>query len=204
MSDIKIFKSDIRDFIGVFDTDFNCQQYLDTFSTLQSVNQTFVRNFSRDKKDAEDEAYYCQPCIPENAENCPERYDLDVTVLRGYSELMSACFNAYADKYTVLKKIPAFQWSVNIQKTKPGQGYHVWHSERCNILSSGRHITTMVYLNDVLDGGETEFLYQSRRIKPRAGRVVMFPVEWTHTHRGNPPLSGDKYIMTSWMYHVNP
>jgi hypothetical protein len=60
----------------------------------------------------------------------------------------------------------------------------------------------MVYLNDVLDGGETEFLYQSRRVKPREGRVVIFPVQWTHTHRGNPPLSGEKYIATSWL-HLN-
>lgn len=202
MSDIKIFKSDIRDFIGVFDTDFDCQSMLNSFHTLQDMNRTFVRNFARDQKDTEDEAYYCHPCIPGNIGG--ENYELDISVLRQYNQLMNTCFNVYADTYTVLKKMPAFQWSVNIQKTKPGQGYHVFHSERCNILSSGRHLTTMVYLNDVLDGGETEFLYQNRRIKPRAGRVVIFPVEWTHTHRGNPPLSGDKYIMTSWLYHMSP
>jgi hypothetical protein len=202
MSDIKIYKSDIRDFIGIFDTDFDCQSMINTFNTLQETNKTFIRNYARDEKETEDEAYYCHPAHPKNFGG--ESYEIDVAILGEYNELMNACFEIYGDTYTALKKMASFQWSVNIQKTKPGQGYHAWHCERCNILSSGRHLTTMVYLNDVLDGGETEFLYQSRRIKPRAGRVVIFPVEWTHTHRGNPPLSGDKYIMTSWLYHRNP
>jgi len=202
MGDIKIFKSDIRDFIGVFDTDFDCKSIISTFENLSDLNKTFVRNFVRDDKDVEDETYYCHPCVPDNING--ENYQLDVSVLGKYNDLMSNCFQVYSDTYTILKKLPSFQYSVNIQKTKPGQGYHAFHSERCNILSSGRHLATMVYLNDVLDGGETEFLYQSRRVKPRAGRVVIFPVEWTHTHRGNPPLSGDKYIMTSWLYHTSP
>lgn len=200
---MNIFKSDIRDFIGVFDTDFDCQAIINSFHTLQDLNKTFMRNFDmRDGVEIEDESYFCHPCIPDNIRG--ENYQLDITVLNEYNDVVSTCFKLYADVYNVLKKIPAFQWSVNIQKTKPGQGYHVFHSERCSLVSSGRHLTTMLYLNDVIDGGETEFLYQNRRIKPRAGRVVIFPVDWTHTHRGNPPLSGDKYIMTSWLYHTSP
>ena len=55
-----------------------------------------------------------------------------------------------------------------------------------------------VYLNDIDKGGETEFLYQSERIKAKKGRVVFFPANWTHIHRGNPPLSETKYIATGW------
>jgi len=57
----------------------------------------------------------------------------------------------------------------------------------------------MLYLNTVSEGGETEFLYLHRRIKPLQGRLLIFPASFTHTHRGNPPLSGDKYILTSWL-----
>jgi hypothetical protein len=56
----------------------------------------------------------------------------------------------------------------------------------------------MVYLNDVQNGGETEFLYQSLRIKPTKGTAIVWPSEFTHTHRGNPPLSNNKFIITSW------
>jgi hypothetical protein len=61
----------------------------------------------------------------------------------------------------------------------------------------------MMYLNDVDDGGETEFLYQSKRYKPVKGRVLIWPAGFTHVHRGNPPLSGEKYIATSWLENIN-
>jgi hypothetical protein len=57
----------------------------------------------------------------------------------------------------------------------------------------------IIYLNDVEDGGETEFIYQSTRVKPKKGTVVIAPSSFTHTHRGNPPLNGEKYIFTSWI-----
>jgi hypothetical protein len=57
----------------------------------------------------------------------------------------------------------------------------------------------ILYLNDVDEGGETEFLYQSIRIKPKKGTLILCPGSFTHTHRGNPPLSGEKYIVTTWI-----
>ena len=61
----------------------------------------------------------------------------------------------------------------------------------------------MCYLNDVEEGGETEFLYQSRRIKPKQGTMVICPSSFTHTHRGNPPLKGDKYMINGWIEFDN-
>ena len=54
------------------------------------------------------------------------------------------------------------------------------------------------YLNDEFDGGETEFLYMNKRISAKQGRIIIFPAGFTHTHRGNPPIGGEKYIATSW------
>ena len=59
----------------------------------------------------------------------------------------------------------------------------------------------MVYLNDVEEGGETEFLYQQLKIKPSKGRVVIWPGSFTHLHRGNPPMS-TKYIATGWFAFI--
>ena len=36
------------------------------------------------------------------------------------------------------------------------------------------------------------------RVKPKQGTLVIWPAAFTHTHRGNPPLSNDKYIVTGW------
>ena len=55
----------------------------------------------------------------------------------------------------------------------------------------------MVYINDVEEGGETEWLYQQLKIKPKRNTCVIWPGAFTHLHRGNPPMS-DKYIATGW------
>ena len=57
----------------------------------------------------------------------------------------------------------------------------------------------MVYLNDVEEGGETEFLHLDLKVKPTKGTLMWFPVHYPYVHRGNVPLSGDKYIMTGWV-----
>jgi hypothetical protein len=95
----------------------------------------------------------------------------------------------------------------NVQKYLKGSGgYPHWHSEifpkdtDCEQLH--RVLAFQFYLNDVSQGGETEFFYQEKKVPPKAGRMVVFPAGFTHTHRGNVPQSGDKYVITSWvMFH---
>ena len=60
----------------------------------------------------------------------------------------------------------------------------------------------MMYLNNDFEGGETEFLYQKRRIQPEPGTIVIWPAQWTHQHKGNMVLSGNKYIVTGWIHHM--
>tara|TARA_R110000796_G_scaffold85460_2_gene185440 strand:+ start:1030 stop:1626 length:597 start_codon:yes stop_codon:yes gene_type:complete len=90
--------------------------------------------------------------------------------------------------------------SLKIQKTLPTEGYHVWHLEHsAGFNNEPRAFVYSVYLNDVEEGGETEFLHFSKRVKPKKGRIVIWPAAFPYVHRGNPPLSGEKYILTSWM-----
>ena len=94
--------------------------------------------------------------------------------------------------------------SINIQRYTAGQGgYPYWHCElyprdpSCETLH--RHLLWTIYLNDDFDAGETEFVYQTRKIKPKTGSLLIAPAAFTHTHRGNRPERGDKYIATSWI-----
>ena len=91
-----------------------------------------------------------------------------------------------------------------MQKTSSGGGYHVWHGEQGNDDSANRGLVYMLYLNTLPKeaNGETEFLYQQRRINPVANTMVLWPAAFTHAHRGN-PVYGDntKYIVTGWFYH---
>ena len=61
-----------------------------------------------------------------------------------------------------------------------------------------RLLVFMTYLNDVEDGGETEFLYQNLKVKPEKGKTLIWPSEWTHTHRGLTSKSESKFIVTGW------
>ena len=82
---------------------------------------------------------------------------------------------------------------------RSGEGYHAWHCEDDSRDNATRILTFILYLNDVNEGGETEFLYYPKRIKAEAGKLILWPAGFTHTHRGNPPLSNTKYILTGWV-----
>jgi hypothetical protein len=96
--------------------------------------------------------------------------------------------------------VPFHFTELKIQKTLPTEGYHVWHIEHNKgYHNEARAFVFSIYLNNVEEGGETEFLHFSKRVKPKTGRIVIWPAGFPYVHRGNPPLSGEKYLLTSWM-----
>lgn len=114
---------------------------------------------------------------------------------------LGPCLQEYADDFPFLKGQDLISSLCVMQKSVPltGDGYHRWHSERFGMASSERVLAWTIYLNTVSEGGETEFMYQGKRIDAKAGRIVIWPAGWTHVHRGNPPLSNEKYILTGWI-----
>ena len=111
----------------------------------------------------------------------------------------------YISKYGMLEGTgPYHICEFKFQKTLPTEGYHAWHCENGDWNSRHRLAVYTIYLNDVEEGGETEFLYQSLRVKPTQGTVCIFPSMYTHTHRGNPPLSGEKHVVTGWINWLDP
>jgi hypothetical protein len=111
----------------------------------------------------------------------------------------------YTKKYPIFNMIgPCHIPYFKIQKTIPTEGYHEWHCESNGWFYMNRVGVYTIYLNDVAEGGETEFLYQSLRVKPTQGTVCIFPAGYTHVHRGNPPLLGEKYIITGWIEYIDP
>lgn len=113
---------------------------------------------------------------------------------------LQRCFDAYTNEYDILRSMNLRSTCIKIQKTQPGQGYHVWHCEQGN-REPNRSLVWAMYLNDVEDAGETEFLYQKMRITPKENAAIIWPATFTHTHRGN-VVHGNKskYIITGWFY----
>ena len=113
--------------------------------------------------------------------------------------LMNKALIHYVNKYPYLSSLPKWTNGCSIlQKTSPSEGYHEWHCENSGYYESARAVVWMIYLNDVEEGGETEFLYQRKRMKPKRNTALLWPGSWTHLHRGNPPLKSDKYVITGW------
>jgi hypothetical protein len=87
-----------------------------------------------------------------------------------------------------------------IQQYKSKKGRYIYHNDFSLDFKSSRYrvLTYIWYLNDVDEGGETFFLHG--KIKPKKGKFVLFPATWTYLHKGNMPISNDKYIVTGWCY----
>ena len=192
MQEPTILKSTIDDdFIGIFETNHPALPAEEIFNYLTQNGLILERN--QGQEEARDQQALLNRVAP--------RYFNDrliAPVYKAYSRLCELALERYFDHFPILKNGRYLHLNCKFQCSRPGEGYHAWHFENNGDVPY-RKLVTMLYLNSVTEGGETEFLYQKRRIKPQQGRLVIFPAGFTHTHRGNPPLSGDKYILTSWV-----
>jgi hypothetical protein len=120
-------------------------------------------------------------------------------------QVVDHCWERYVEKFWVVNYISTGFEEVKLQKTPPRGGFHDWHCEINDLGVVDRCIAWMLYLNDIPEGeGETEFLWQGLRVQPKAGTMLIWPAFFTHTHRGNPVYSCDKYIATGWgLYESN-
>ena len=133
----------------------------------------------------------------------PEDLELNgYDVFSSYMEKLLLCYQDYREQWPFLSKylnqvhIGAF----NLQRYHEGDHYNAIHSERMGLASSHKLFAWMTYLNDVEDGGETEFPHYGISVKPEKGKTLIWPAEWTHAHSGNSLNSGSKYIITGGMH----
>lgn len=76
------------------------------------------------------------------------------------------------------------------------------HVDVTDYSSSRRFLSFLVYLNDVETGGETKFLGIGKHIRPKCGRMLVFPPVWTFPHQGNPSPLVDKYILSTYLHYL--
>ena len=127
--------------------------------------------------------------------------DLKFKCLNNYIAELHKCFADYRVQWPFLKNFVSDVdiGSFNIQKYSPGDHFATPHTERSGLDSLHRVFAWMTYLNDVEDGGKTDFKHYDIKIKPEIGKTLIWPAEWTHAHSGEVLKSGVKYIITGWM-----
>ena len=133
--------------------------------------------------------------------------DLSITELedwKSYDQAFFRCLNTQLKKYIRFLPEEYVKYSAlnelendtgyQIQRTQPGD-YYIWHHDQ----TKSRLVTFIWYLNDVKDGGYTEFI-DGTRIQPEAGKLIIFPATWDFLHRGVSPKTETKYLCTGWVH----
>lgn len=128
--------------------------------------------------------------------------DYSPSLYHTYCKELTRIINLYGEKYPEINDV---YWQlvekINLQHYAPGEGFYQYHYERMvyTLLQYRRYLVFMTYLNDVTEGGETQFKYQGIKVQPKKGLTLIWPTDWMHTHKGIPSLTQDKYILTGWM-----
>jgi len=178
-------------FIGCWDTDQaeNCQKIIDYVKNERSLvqgNTGPLRKVNKALKESLDTTFFTN--------NIPSLF---IPVLDSLQE----CLEDYLSTYPHANGVESFFMSdFNFQMYKPGMAYWNIHSERQCTLDGRRHLVWMIYLNDVDDYGGTYFKYQNVAVTPKAGRILIWPTDWTHSHMGIVSPTQEKCILTGWYF----
>jgi hypothetical protein len=193
-------KEEYKDFIGIYDKSVPiqlCDQFVDNWEEAQK-NKTIIdcskenetgRQDTQHSIGKKDEAAFIGPLFS-------SIYPLPP--VQAYFSFLSECFDSYLKHYSIVFNGTLYNDIFKIHKVRKSEGFHAWHYERMDALGLDRMMVYMTYLESPKKGGETEFLHQSLRIDPIVGRTLIWPAGFTHMHRGNPPLEGEKMYITGW------
>jgi hypothetical protein len=185
-------KSNFIEVYNIFDKDF-CTKTIEFFEhCIKNGHARSRENVGYSKRAADDLAV----SFPHSEFQFVHAPD---SITQPFYDGLNKALGMYSEKYAYSITDELRSYNIKMQKTQPGQGYHIWHYENSGREVCNRVLTWSMYLNDEFEAGETEFLYQQYRYKPKAGDIVIFPAGLTHVHRGNPPINGTKYILTGWL-----
>lgn len=102
----------------------------------------------------------------------------------------------------IIPQLEGFE-EIRIKRYRPGENERFdVHVDVGDYRTAKRFLVIFCYLNDVEEGGETSFPTLGIDIKPKAGRVLMFPPMWMFPHEAKMPVSSNKYIVGTYLHYV--
>lgn len=180
------------DFIGIYPkaaSDDYCERMIQRFDQLEKESSAHKGEISNDGlRNRKDFSFFYHWVAEDLASET--------------NALLDKSLAKYIDDHPAVGMQQFYSNQIKVQRTPPKGGFHIWHCEHSlNGDATHRNMTWTIYLNDIPDGeGEIEFLEFGKKIQPEKGMITFFPAAWTHTHRGNPVYTCDKYIATGWYY----
>jgi hypothetical protein len=189
--------SEYDNFIGIYRNVFEdgfCKHIVDNFEDVVVKNNVGSDRTREAQRHIKDDYHHFN-----NVNDIFPHYN-NIPVNDVFYGGLQACYDDYINKYSALNPYKMHGNVVKIQRSVPGQGYHVWHFEQSPDVAH-RVLVYILYLNTIEENnaGETEFLYLQKRIRPIENTMIVWPAGFTHTHRGNPVFgNSNKYIITGW------
>jgi hypothetical protein len=183
--------NDLRHYIRVYDADLEpafCQRMIDSFNTLSRYQRPNGRGF---RNALEDSAWT----------------ELNITGLSdaGFLGFFRARIDLALDRYN---RDTGLDIAVpNSPKTSDlvMKRYRTGMNEQFQLHfdsiheKANRYLVILWYLNDVPEGGETAFPQLETSVSARQGRLLVFPPYWMFQHAGLPPVSNDKFIVSTYL-----
>jgi prolyl 4-hydroxylase len=164
-----------------------CQRMIESFDALER----FQRPNGEGVRDGLDNSHWTE---------------LDISALSdaGFRTMLLANMHAHLARYVetlgLTIPVPGTQRTSEliIKRYRPGGADRFQpHFDSLGEVSN-RYLVFLWYLNDVAEGGETAFVDLGLEVKPKAGRLLVFPPYWMFQHAGRAPVSNDKYILSTY------
>ena len=118
------------------------------------------------------------------------------------SQAMAHAFSKYESRFPGMSFLPnpLHDEGFRVKRYEPGTGVHAWHVDRSS-SDSCREVAVLIYLNDCPSGGgETLFRTPAPvAVKPKKGRVLLFPAQPSHLHAGAPPAAEPKFVISNFI-----
>jgi hypothetical protein len=173
----------------------------DTFPCLAVIEEAELTNLWKPSLSGHGDKFDYHP---EHRDSDQIMFSID-PVSPGHIPLLdfaSGCLDHYLASLPQASRFSAFRVAecYNLIRYKPGQAYHYVHADYFPFKApySTRHLSFVLFLNTVEDGGELEFPQQNLFVKPEEGKGIIFPSGWTHAHHTLPPVTETRYVIQLW------
>jgi prolyl 4-hydroxylase len=187
--------SDLRHYIRTYDDGLDtafCRRMIDSFTALPHFQ---IRNGRGVREGLEQSAW---------TELNVSKYS-DPAFMRLFRARVTAALERYNHDVGLGIPLPnsGIIGNLVMKRYQPGgdERFQV-HFDALN-QHANRYLVLLWYLNDVEDGGETQFPQLDVSVPARAGRLLMFPPYWMYQHEGAIPRSGDKFILSTYLLFNN-
>ena len=188
--------ADLRRYIRTYDHDLDaplCQRMIASFAGLERFHMRNGRGVRRGL----DESAWTELNVSRLS---------DAAFLGMFRKFIDRALDRYNREVELAIPIPNTPLTSDLilKRYRPGeQERFQLHFDAVNHVAH-RYLVLLWYLNDVEQGGATRFPQLDVTIQARAGRLLRFPPYWMYQHEGLPPVSGDKYILSTYLLFIDP